>query len=256
MNQIQVEPWDHPTAETECAPQEWNYQCFAIVSKGVLPFSLWQTLAPLHHTPQARFGRHGASPKVIVSLLSGEHRNRPECLHCSLHGGIELTVNLPAEAQTAACLQHHRAVGEAGQLPKQLTYIELGAATATPLQILGCLISLPSSHNWEHCKYHQNVFRTESLTRVQQKQNLTVDQGYSELFGTFPFLFIFTDDCKYCGWWPSSFCCSILLSQSPTVRSIFHFHYIASAQFLKTILKIEVSCLYSPRFVRLHYLLL
>jgi len=38
------------------------------------------------------------------------------------------------------------------------------------------------------------------------------------------------------------------------VKFLFHFHYIASAQFLKTILKIAVSCLYSPHFVRLHYL--
>lgn len=155
------------------------------------------------------------------------------------------------------CLQHHWAAREAGQLLKHLTYAELRAATATSLQILGCLSSLSSSHNWQHRKHDQNVYRTEGLTRVQQMQNLIVDQGYSELFGSFPFLSsVFPDSCNYCDWWPSSFWCSILLSQSPTVGFLFQFHYIASTQFLKTILKTEVSCLYSRCFVRLHYLLL
>lgn len=89
----------------------------------------------------------------------------------------------------AVCLQHHWAAREAGQLLKHQTYTELRAATATPLQILGCLSSLSSSHNCQHRKHDQNVYRTESLTRVQQKQNLIVDQGYSELFGSFPFLY-------------------------------------------------------------------
>lgn len=117
------------------------------------------------------------------------------------------------------------------------------------------IISLFSGHIWEHCKHPQNVYRTEGLTRVQQKQNLIVDEGYSELFGSFPsFLFIFIFPRKLQLLLLVTF---IILLFHPIITKshcLFHFHYIA--EFLKTIFKTEVSCLYSPHFVRLHYLLL
>lgn len=151
----------------------------------------WLPLTTSHSPGMAVMVHH---PALLWVFCLGSVAKRPECPHCSLHEGIEMMLNLPAEAQTAACLQHHRAVREAGQLLKQLTHTELRATTATPLQTLGCLISLPNSHNRQLCKHFQNVFRTEGLTRVQQKRSLIVDQGYSVLFGSFPpfpFLFIF-----------------------------------------------------------------
>lgn len=92
-------------------------------------------LLPPQHIPKARLDRHGASSiwGVWQTALSV----------CTAACTEVMSWRYPRQLKHGwLCLQHHWAAREAGQLLKHLTYAELRAATATSLQILGCLSSL------------------------------------------------------------------------------------------------------------------